>query len=604
MKASIGLIFLVLTLFFLPLSSSIVTDNWSASTFFNETWQSLGNWTARDDPHVGEYGNTTVVVNADANMVRLQAICNSSTNWYGVELKSNTAFNLSKEYIRLEWSFATIGWNYSNRYAFSFTFWNGTFADNTTHYATEVEDWAKFFRVETINETHANYQIPLQWNQTTNPLPYTGEYNVTCILSQNTQSWYINNVDWGTGLVGGLGDGYTEAYLYLALEVYGDQTYRYIDFGSITISSHSQTNIVSGWDFSSSQNWELSSEPVLSANSSFTIHNDPSIIQVNDTYYMAYSVNNGTYSETQLMNGSSLFVWDQVIATFPDSVKPWLSNLQSDGYFYIFYSIAGGICNRSRSVDLISWDILQAALNPSANEWDASGNFASYLIYKSPSWYLFYYGTNSTDPVDRIGFATASALNGTFSKYDGNPVMSPTKLSSFTGEYGCLSSTIVKSGNYYYNLYNTYTLEPRAVGQERGIMTINVARSSDLINWDYLGYPMIKPDNLGWDWKTLIGSSSYFRASNNTHITHYLFVNAFNQSQHENIGYYSYTESAFIQPWVPYLFILGMIGLGSMFCGTLYVVHLFKKGEYKWALVQGVTFLSIGFGLFIAWVFA
>ena len=59
-----------------------------------------------------------------------------------------------------------------------------------------------------------------------------------------------------------------------------------------------------------------------------------------------------------------------------------------------------------------------------------------------------------------------------------------------------------------------------------------------------------------------------------------------------------------IEPWVPYLFILGMIGLGSMFGGSLYTVHLFKKREYQWALVQGVTFIAVGFGLFIAWVFA
>jgi len=59
-----------------------------------------------------------------------------------------------------------------------------------------------------------------------------------------------------------------------------------------------------------------------------------------------------------------------------------------------------------------------------------------------------------------------------------------------------------------------------------------------------------------------------------------------------------------IEPWVPYLFILGMIGLGSMFGGSLYGIHLFKKREYQWALVQAVTFIAVGFGLFIAWVFA
>lgn len=59
-----------------------------------------------------------------------------------------------------------------------------------------------------------------------------------------------------------------------------------------------------------------------------------------------------------------------------------------------------------------------------------------------------------------------------------------------------------------------------------------------------------------------------------------------------------------LQPWVPYLFILGMIGLGSMFGGSLYSIHLFKKREYQWALVQAVTFIAVGFGLFISWVFA
>lgn len=59
-----------------------------------------------------------------------------------------------------------------------------------------------------------------------------------------------------------------------------------------------------------------------------------------------------------------------------------------------------------------------------------------------------------------------------------------------------------------------------------------------------------------------------------------------------------------IEPWVPYLFILGMIGLGSMFGGSLYSVHLFKQKEYKNALVQGVTFIALGFGLFMGWVFA
>ena len=57
-----------------------------------------------------------------------------------------------------------------------------------------------------------------------------------------------------------------------------------------------------------------------------------------------------------------------------------------------------------------------------------------------------------------------------------------------------------------------------------------------------------------------------------------------------------------VEPWLPFLFILGVIGIGCMFGGPLYTVHLIKKGDYREAFTQGTIFLALGFGLVLAWL--
>jgi len=59
-----------------------------------------------------------------------------------------------------------------------------------------------------------------------------------------------------------------------------------------------------------------------------------------------------------------------------------------------------------------------------------------------------------------------------------------------------------------------------------------------------------------------------------------------------------------LEPWLPVMFILGMTGLVSLFGGSLYAVDRIKKKLYQEGLINGVIFVSIGFALFISWLWA
>ena len=59
-----------------------------------------------------------------------------------------------------------------------------------------------------------------------------------------------------------------------------------------------------------------------------------------------------------------------------------------------------------------------------------------------------------------------------------------------------------------------------------------------------------------------------------------------------------------LTPMLPFMFIFGMIGLGSMIGGPLYAIHLFKQREYYNGFVYGLVITVLGFALFIAWLWA
>lgn len=60
-----------------------------------------------------------------------------------------------------------------------------------------------------------------------------------------------------------------------------------------------------------------------------------------------------------------------------------------------------------------------------------------------------------------------------------------------------------------------------------------------------------------------------------------------------------------IQPLLPYMFILGMIGLLSMFGGLMYPIALYRKEhDIVEAIKKFCIFFFLGLGLFMAWLFA
>ena len=57
-----------------------------------------------------------------------------------------------------------------------------------------------------------------------------------------------------------------------------------------------------------------------------------------------------------------------------------------------------------------------------------------------------------------------------------------------------------------------------------------------------------------------------------------------------------------IEPWLPMMFVFGMVGLGAMIVGPLYAINKIKNREYLEALKTGTVVTVIGIALFIAWL--
>lgn len=66
--------------------------------------------------------------------------------------------------------------------------------------------------------------------------------------------------------------------------------------------------------------------------------------------------------------------------------------------------------------------------------------------------------------------------------------------------------------------------------------------------------------------------------------------------------YYTEGPPGVMLPLLPITFIIGMVGLGCLFVGPLYAVVLFRKKDYRNALVWGVILTAMGFALFISWL--
>jgi len=57
-----------------------------------------------------------------------------------------------------------------------------------------------------------------------------------------------------------------------------------------------------------------------------------------------------------------------------------------------------------------------------------------------------------------------------------------------------------------------------------------------------------------------------------------------------------------VQPLLPFTFVFGMTGLAALFIGPMYGIHKIRHKEYRNGFIYAVIIFSIGFALFISWL--
>lgn len=72
--------------------------------------------------------------------------------------------------------------------------------------------------------------------------------------------------------------------------------------------------------------------------------------------------------------------------------------------------------------------------------------------------------------------------------------------------------------------------------------------------------------------------------------------------QTANNIFITWTDS--LEPFLPIMFIIGIIGLISMIGGSLYSIDKLRKGEYVKGLSYGTIYVSLGISFFLAWLWA
>lgn len=159
------------------------------------------------------------------------------------------------------------------------------------------------------------------------------------------------------------------------------------------------------------------------------------------------------------------------------------SNALEDPYVWwengTFYLIAEDKSNavdivRSSSSDGLTFGANTTLLEPgSGAEWDAGDVSSPVVIKHGTTYYLFFEGRNGGGQQGDIGYATASSITGTFTKYASNPVL--TKGASGTWDQtAVVCDDIIKIGDTWFMWYH---------GHNGTLWRMGLATSTDLVTW-------------------------------------------------------------------------------------------------------------------------
>ena len=217
-----------------------------------------------------------------------------------------------------------------------------------------------------------------------------------------------------------------------------------------------------------------------------------SVLYVDGTYHLFYTGNDGTS-------------WGLGHATSPDGIRwtkdpknPAFWNAQSsvvlyeNGLFKMWYVNVSGpayAIDYATSVDGTAWD--QSLANPvltvSPSGWDSSLITTGAILHDASGYRLWYTGT--ADHATFAGGLATSPDGVHWTKYAGNPVLSPGSLGAWTA--GFVTPCDVFS--------NGTSLALWYVGGPAGAWQVGVAVSPDGINWTAGDQPVLSADATSWD---------------------------------------------------------------------------------------------------------
>ena len=85
----------------------------------------------------------------------------------------------------------------------------------------------------------------------------------------------------------------------------------------------------------------------------------------------------------------------------------------------------------------------------SAGQWDHSSLMAPHLLQLAGIWYCFYSGGLNASQDGQIGYASCATVNGTYVKYAGNPVLSPSANAAYFDRYRAVEPFLFQyNGNW------------------------------------------------------------------------------------------------------------------------------------------------------------
>lgn len=152
--------------------------------------------------------------------------------------------------------------------------------------------------------------------------------------------------------------------------------------------------------------------------------NDPQILPPGNVWKMWYSAGfankNVSYAESSDGMNWTKYAANPVIA---DHTR---SHVLMDGATYVMFAYGPGGLNRLTSADGITWAVTNVGVlsNGAVGAWDRTLNNVFVWIDGS-TWYMMYDGDNNPATSYQIGLATSNDSGVTWTKYAGNPVITP-----------------------------------------------------------------------------------------------------------------------------------------------------------------------------------